>query len=141
MRYSPVLVQPMRDELIRLGFEELRTPDEVDAVLGTERRPMLVVVNSVCGCAAGLARPGVAAALQHRVVPDRLVTVFAGMEVEAVDRVRSYFEGYPPSSPNVALFVGGRLVHMLERRDIEGRTADEIAGALIAAFDRHCIAV
>ena len=140
MRYNPTLVQPMREELTRLGFEELLTPEDVDAVLGVERRPLLVVVNSVCGCAAGKARPGVAAALRHPVVPARLVTVFAGMEVEAVERVRSYFEGYPPSSPNVALFVGGRLVHMLERRDIEGRMADEIAERLISAFDRHCVA-
>lgn len=140
MRYNPVLVQPMREELTRLGFEELLTPEDVDAVLGVERRPLLVVVNSVCGCAAGKARPGVAAALRHPVVPARLVTVFAGMEVEAVERVRSYFEGYPPSSPNVALFIDGRLVHMLERRDIEGRMADEIAERLISAFDRYCVA-
>jgi putative YphP/YqiW family bacilliredoxin len=130
----------MREELTRLGFEELLTPEDVDAVLGVERRPLLVVVNSVCGCAAGKARPGVAAALRHPVVPARLVTVFAGMEVEAVERVRSYFEGYPPSSPNVALFIDGRLVHMLERRDIEGRMADEIAERLISAFDRYCVA-
>jgi putative YphP/YqiW family bacilliredoxin len=138
VRYDPLLVQPMREELTNLGFEELLTPGDVDGVLGSERRPTLVVVNSVCGCAAGMARPGVAMALRHAVTPDRLVTVFAGMEVEAVDRVRSYFEGYAPSSPNIALFVGGRLVHMLERRDIEGRMAAEIAEELVAAFERYC---
>jgi putative YphP/YqiW family bacilliredoxin len=138
VRYNPILVRPMREELTNLGFEELLTRGDVDAVLGSEPRPTLVVVNSVCGCAAGMARPGVASALRHTVIPDRLVTVFAGMEVEAVDRVRSYFEGYAPSSPNIALFVGGRLVHMLERRDIEGRMAAEIAEELIAAFDRYC---
>jgi putative YphP/YqiW family bacilliredoxin len=136
VRYNPVLVQPMREDLTRLGFEELLTVEDVDAALGAERRSMLVVVNSVCGCSAAMARPAVAKALQHPRVPERLVTVFAGMEIEAVDRARSYFTGYAPSSPNIALFLDGKLVYMLQRSDIEGRTADLIAADLTAAFDR-----
>lgn len=138
MRYSPLLVQPMREELTRLGFEELLTPQRVDEVIGTERGSMLVVVNSVCGCAAGKARPGVALALRNLKTPRKLVTVFAGMEIEATERARSYFTGYAPSSPQIALFAGGELVHMLERKDIEGREAEAIATDLRAAFDRHC---
>lgn len=138
MRYSPLLVQPMREDLTRIGFQELLAPEQVDDVLGTEQGPLLVVVNSVCGCAAGKARPGVALALQNVKVPRKLVTVFAGMEVEATARARSYFTGYPPSSPQIALFAGGKLVHMLERKDIEGREADAIAADLREAFDRHC---
>lgn len=136
MHYNPIAVQPMRDELTRLGFEELRTVEDVDAAVGTERRSTLVVVNSVCGCSAAMARPAVARALQHDRVPERLVTVFAGMETDAVDRARSYFTGYAPSSPAIALFVEGKLAFMLERSDIEGRTADTIADDLTAAFDR-----
>ncbi len=124
MRYNPVLVQPMREELTRIGFEELSTPEEVDRVLGRKDGTVLVVVNSVCGCAAGKARPGVALALRRRVVPDHLATVFAGMELEA--------------SPQIALFKGGDLVHLLERKDIEGCDAEEIAADLAAAFDHHC---
>ena len=138
MRYDPRLVQPMRDELTRLGFQELRTPDEVDAAVTTKDQTVLLVVNSVCGCAAGKARPGVALALQHGVRPDRLMTVFAGMDVEATERARAYFEGYPPSSPQIALLKNGRLLHMLERKDIEGRDAPEIAGDLTAAFETFC---
>lgn len=137
MRYDPRLVQPMRQELTRLGFEELKTPAEVDAAMaraGTQ----LVVVNSVCGCAAGKARPGVALALTQDARPEHLVTVFAGMEIEATDRARSYFAPYPPSSPQIALFRDGKLVHMLERRNIEGRMAEEIARDLVAAFEQHC---
>ncbi len=141
MRYNPMMVQPMRDELVRIGFEELMTPEEVDRALAREEGTTLVVVNSVCGCAAGKARPGVSLALGHSVKPDWLVTVFAGMEMEATDRARSYFEGYPPSSPQIALFKDGRLVHMLERKDIEGRGAEEIATELRAVFDQHCAAV
>ncbi len=128
----------MREDLTRLGFEELLTPERVDEVLGMEKRSMLVVVNSVCGCAAGKARPGVALALRSPKTPRRLVTVFAGMEIEATDRARSYFTGYPPSSPQIALFVDGEVVHMLERKDIEGREAEAIAADLHAAFERHC---
>jgi len=141
VRYNPTMVQPMRDELVRIGFEELMTPDEVDHALRREDATTLVVVNSVCGCAAGKARPGVTLALRHSAKPDWLVTVFAGMEVDATDRARSYFEGYPPSSPQIALFKDGRLVHMLERKDIEGRGAEEIATELRSAFDQHCGAV
>ena len=137
MRYSPMMVQPMREDLTRLGFVELLTPAAVDAALG-EKGTLLVVVNSVCGCAAGKARPGVALALGHGSVPGRLATVFAGMELEATDRVREHFVGYPPSSPQIALFKDGQLAHMLERQDIEGREADDIATDLKAAFDRHC---
>jgi hypothetical protein len=114
----------MREELTRIGFEELSTPEEVDRVLGRKDGTVLVVVNSVCGCAAGKARPGVALALRRRVVPDHLATVFAGMELEA--------------SPQIALFKGGDLVHLLERKDIEGCDAEEIAADLAAAFDHHC---
>ena len=138
MRYSPTVVQPMREDLTRIGFEELLTPEEVDTALGAQQGSLLVVVNSVCGCSAGSARPGVGLALQHSSVPDRLVTVFAGMELEATDRARSYFEGYAPSSPQIALLKDGRLVHMLERGDIEGHGADEVAASLTAAFDEHC---
>jgi putative YphP/YqiW family bacilliredoxin len=128
----------MREELTRLGFEELKTPDEVDAALDGAEGTVLLVVNSVCGCAAGKARPGVARALGHRTVPNRLVTVFAGMELDATERARSYFEAYGPSSPQIVLFKSGQPVHMLERGDIEGREAVEIAADLTAAFDRHC---
>ena len=138
MRYSPLMVQPMREDLTRIGFAELMTPEEVDAAVGVGEGTLLVVVNSVCGCAAGKARPGVALALQHDVRPDRLAAVFAGMEIEATERVRSYLEGYPPSSPQVALFKDGSLVQMLERKDIEGREAEEIAAELTQAFDQHC---
>ena len=132
------MVQPMREDLTRLGFAELKTPEDVDAALRDDQGTLLVVVNSVCGCAAGKARPGVALALQSGTVPDRLATVFAGMELDATDRARTYFEGYPPSSPQIALFKNGRLLHMLERKDIEGREAGEIAADLTAAFERHC---
>jgi putative YphP/YqiW family bacilliredoxin len=136
--YDPRLVQPMREELTRIGFEELRTPDEVDAVLTTERDTMLVLVNSVCGCAARNARPAATMAVSHAVRPHRLLTVFAGQDAEATNRARSYFAPYPPSSPQMALFKDGKLVFMLERRQIEGRPATDIAADLIAAFDRHC---
>ncbi len=139
MRYDPRLVQPMREELTKVGFEELRTPEAVDAALTGSKGTVLVVVNSVCGCAAGRARPGVLKALGHAAKPEKLTTVFAGMDLEATDRARSYFAGYGPSSPSIALFHDGRLVHMMERRDIEGREADQIATVLQAAFDQHCV--
>ncbi|HKI96047.1 MAG TPA: BrxA/BrxB family bacilliredoxin [Gemmatimonadales bacterium] len=138
MRYDPRMVQPMRDELTRIGFKELLTPDAVDEALAAKDETVLVVVNSVCGCAAGKARPGVALALQHEVRPQHLTTVFAGMELEATERARSYFEGYPPSSPQIALMKNGRLLHMLERRDIEGRDAPTIAADLVSAFETFC---
>jgi putative YphP/YqiW family bacilliredoxin len=136
--YDPRLVQPMREELTRIGFEELRTPEQVDAVLTGARDTMLVLVNSVCGCAARNARPAATMAVGHTVRPRRLLTVFAGQDAEATARARSYFAPYPPSSPQMALFKDGKLVFMLERRQIEGRAATDIAADLIAAFDRHC---
>jgi putative YphP/YqiW family bacilliredoxin len=136
--YDPEMVQPMREELTRLGFEELRTPEAVDAVLTKERLPTLVVVNSVCGCAARNARPAAALAIQNQRRPARLLTVFAGQDADATARARSYFTGYAPSSPQIALFKEGQIVFMLERRNIEGRNARDIAADLTAAFDRFC---
>src|SRR5262245_27237234 len=136
--YDPEMVRPMREELTRLGFEELKTPDEVDAALATERAATLVVVNSVCGCAARNARPAAALAIQHQRRPLRLLTVFAGQDADATARARSYFAPYPPSSPQIGLFKDGRLVFMLERRNIEGRNAKDIAADLTAAFDKFC---
>lgn len=136
--YDPRMVAPMREELTRLGVEEMLTPEEVDAKVRDSKGTTLVVVNSVCGCAARNARPAVAKALQHSVKPDSLTTVFAGMEVPAVQRARSYFTGYPPSSPQIALMKDGKVVFMLERHQIEGRTAGEIAEDLVGAFDTHC---
>src|SRR5438132_751530 len=136
--YDPRLVQPMREELTRIGFQELRTPDEVDAALAPGADTALVVVNSVCGCAARNARPAAALAVQHPKRPARLLTVFAGQDAEATARARGYFTGYPPSSPQMALFKDGELVFMLERKNIEGRPAQDIAADLTAAFDRYC---
>ena len=136
--YDPRMVQPMREELTQLGVEEMLTPEQVDAKLKDSTGTTLVVVNSICGCAARNARPAVAKALQHTVKPDALTTVFAGMEVPAVQRARSYFTGYPPSSPQIALMKNGKLVFMLERHQIEGRTSNEIAQDLVGAFDRYC---
>ncbi len=136
--YDPRLVQPMREELTRLGFQELRTAQDVDAVLGTTRETALVVVNSVCGCAARNARPAAMLALQHAKRPQRLLTVFAGQDADATARARAYFTDYPPSSPQMGLFKDGKLVFMLERKNIEGRAAQDIAADLTAAFDRYC---
>ena len=136
--YDERIVTPMRQELTRLGVEEMRTPDEVDAKLKNSKGTALVVVNSVCGCAARNARPAVAQALQHPVKPDLLTTVFAGQDAAAVQRARSYFVGYPPSSPQIGLLKDGRLVFMLERHQIEGRSADDIAKDLTGAFDKYC---
>jgi putative YphP/YqiW family bacilliredoxin len=136
--YDERFVTPMRQDLTRLGVEELRTPTEVDAKLKDAKGTTLVVVNSVCGCAARNARPAVATALQHRVKPDHLTTVFAGQDTDATARARSYFTGYPPSSPQIGLLKDGKVVFMLERYQIEGRSADEIASDLVAAFDKHC---
>jgi bacilliredoxin len=136
--YPELMVQPMREELTRIGFQELRTPAEVDSVLGKAQGTMLVVVNSICGCAAGKARPGVALALRNPVRPEILTTVFAGQDMEATERARGYFQEYPPSSPSIALLRDGKAVFMLERRQIEGRGPDEIAAQLTAAFDRFC---
>ncbi len=137
--YDLDAVQPMRDELIAFGFEEMRSSEEVDRVLSDAKGTVLVVVNSVCGCAAGSARPGVGAALQHKVIPDRMVTSFAGQERDAVDRIRQqYLSEYPPSSPSMALFKDGKLVYMMERHMIEGRSPEQIAAQLTRVFDQHC---
>jgi putative YphP/YqiW family bacilliredoxin len=135
--YPEFFVAPMRDELTRLGVISLRTVEEVDNTLSKDGTVM-VVVNSVCGCAAGRARPGVALALEHNVKPDVLVTVFAGADVEATERARSYFTGYPPSSPSVALLRDGKLIYLMERHQIENQEAPGIARELTEAFDKHC---
>ena len=136
--YPEEFVQPMRQELTRIGFQELRTPKEVDGLLANANGTVLVVVNSICGCAAGRARPGVAMALENKARPEVLATVFAGQDVDATTQARSYFTGYPPSSPSVALLRDGKLVYMLERKDIEGRDPYAIAEDLTRAFDRFC---
>ena len=138
MMYDERFVTPMRQELTRLGVEEMRTVGEVDAKLKDAPGTTLVVVNSVCGCAARNARPAVASALRHSVKPDHLTTVFAGQDVEATTKARSYFTGYPPSSPQIGLLKDGQLVFMLERWQIEGRSADEISKDLVNAFDQFC---
>jgi putative YphP/YqiW family bacilliredoxin len=132
------MIRPMREELTRLGAEELKTPEEVERALNESKGTLMVVVNSICGCAAGKARPGVALALQHEVRPDRVATVFAGADIEATEKARSYFTGYPPSSPSIALLKDGQLVYMMERREIEGKWPQEIAQELTRAFDEHC---
>lgn len=136
--YPPEMTEPMRAELTRIGVEDLRTPDQVDEVLKPGQGTVLVVVNSVCGCAAGNARPGVAKALHNEKLPDRIVTVFAGVDREAVAKARGYFAPYQPSSPQIALLKDGKVVKMLERHNIEGRTADDVANDLVDAFNTHC---
>jgi bacilliredoxin len=138
MPYPEIMIRPMREELTRLGVEELRTPEEVDATLKDTKGTVMVVVNSVCGCAAGRARPGVALALQHKVRPDKVATVFAGADIEATEKARSYFTGYRPSSPSIGLLKDGKLVFMLERYQIEGRGAEQIAEELTQAFETFC---
>ena len=138
MPYPEFMIRPMREELTRLGAEELKTPEEVDRALADAKGTMMVVVNSICGCAAGKARPGVALALQHEVRPDRVATVFAGADIEATEKARSYFTGYQPSSPSIALLKDGQLVYMMERREIEGKWPQEIAQELTQAFDKYC---
>jgi len=135
--YDPVMVQPMREEVTRLGVKELKTPAEVDAAVKNPGTT-LVFVNSVCGCAAAGARPGLTLALRHANRPKQLTTVFAGMEREAVARAREYFKPYQPSSPQIALLKDGKIVHMLQRHDIEGRDPQTIAAALTKVFDEHC---
>lgn len=136
-RYPEPFIAPMRAELTRLGFDELRTPEAVDEAVARPGTTM-VVVNSVCGCAAGKARPGIALSLRQGARPERLVTVFAGADVEATERARSHFAPYPPSSPSIALLKDGKLVYMMERRDIENQSADMIAARLQAAYTEHC---
>ena len=137
MPYPEPFIAPMRAELTSVGVKELRTPEEVDAAVQS-KGTVMIVVNSVCGCAAGKARPGIAMALQNARRPDLAATVFAGGDVEATERARQYFAPFPPSSPSVGLLQDGKLVFMLERRDIETRDAASIAARLTAAFDEHC---
>lgn len=138
--YSPILVRPMREELTTLGFEELRSADEVDRFMAAKEGTALLVINSVCGCAAGQARPGVRFALQQAeargIRPQRLVTVFAGQDAEATQQVRSYFADIPPSSPSMAIFQAGELAYFVPRHKIEGRSAEEVALDLLSAFER-----
>jgi bacilliredoxin len=136
--YPEEFVQPAREELTRIGFKELRTAVQVDDVLAKSGGSVLVVVNSVCGCAGGRARPAVAMAIENKVRPDQLTTVFAGQDIDATERARTYFTGYPPSSPAMALLRDGKLVFMLERKDIEGRDPYSIAEDLTNAFNRYC---
>ena len=139
MPYPEFMLQPMREELTRVGVKELRTAAEVEALVKEAKdKTVMVVVNSVCGCAAGKARPGVIQALRHSVKPDFIATVFAGQDLEATARARSYFSEYPPSSPSVALLKEGKVVFMLHRHQIEGREAPDIARLLTQAFDQHC---
>ena len=138
MPYPEIMIRPMREDLTRLGVEELRTPEAVDETVKNSKGTLMVVVNSICGCAAGKARPGLALALQHEKKPDKVATVFAGADIDATERARSYFTGYGPSSPSIALLKDGELVYMLERWQIEGRDANQIATELTKAFDEHC---
>jgi putative YphP/YqiW family bacilliredoxin len=138
MAYPEQLIIPMREDLTRFGVEETRTPADVDRALAPGSGTVLMVINSVCGCAAGKARPGIGMALQHGVQPDKAVTVFAGGDDDAVEHVRAILADYPPSSPSIALFQDGKPVFMMHRRDIESRDAYQIAGVLTAAFDRFC---
>jgi|ERR1041384_562616 putative YphP/YqiW family bacilliredoxin len=138
MPYPELMIRPMREELTRLGIEEARTPAQVDDAIKQTEGTLMIVVNSVCGCAAGKARPGIAMALRHTSRPTRAITVFAGADIEATERARSYFAGYPPSSPSVALLKDGQLVYLLQRSDIEIRDAPAIAQELARAFDEHC---
>jgi putative YphP/YqiW family bacilliredoxin len=133
-----MLIAPMRGEMTAMGAKELKTAADVDDAVKNTRGTLMIVVNSVCGCAAGKARPGIAMALQHPVKPDVVATVFAGGDVEATDRARGYFTGYAPSSPSIGILRDGKLVYMLERREIETRSADMIASELTKAFDRVC---
>ncbi len=136
--YPELMVIPMREELTRLGIQELRTAGEVEDVLARKQGTVMVVVNSICGCAAGRMRPAVRIAMEHSVLPDKVVTVFAGQDKDATEQARRYFEGYPPSSPSIGLLREGGLVYMMQRSDIENRDADDIAADLTAAFDRFC---
>ena len=138
MPYPEMMVAPLREDLRRIGFQELRTPAEVDDLLANEKRTTLLVVNSVCGCAAGAARPAVHLSLQHANRPEVLATVFAGQDLDATDRAREYIVGYPPSSPSLGILRDGKLVYMMERHQIEGNSADGIASALTTAFDKYC---
>lgn len=136
--YPEIMVVPMREELTRMGVQELKTAEEVDRVLAQTSGTTMVVVNSICGCAAGRMRPAVRVALQNSARPEKMYTVFAGQDTAATERARSYFTGYPPSSPSIAILRDGKLVHMLQRSDIEHREAADIAVELKKAFDKFC---
>ena len=136
--YPPELVQPMKDDLTSVGFEQMTNSAEVDQAINETSGTMLVVVNSVCGCAAGNMRPGVKLSLHHDKFPNKLTTVFAGVDTDAVAQARKYFLPYPPSSPSVALFKDGQLVHFVERLNIEGHTAEQVADQLKQAYDQFC---
>lgn len=138
MQYPEIMIRPMREELTRIGVEELRTAEAVDDAVKNTPGTLMIVVNSICGCAAGKARPGIAAALQHEVRPDRIATVFAGADLEATEKARSYFTGYSPSSPSIGIMKDGQLVYMMERYQIEGRGPEQIAAELTRAFDELC---
>lgn len=138
MPYPEMMIAPMREDLRRIGFQELKNAGDVDALLGSEKRTTLLVVNSMCGCAAGAARPAIQMSLQHANKPEVLATVFAGQDLEATEKAREYITGYPPSSPSVALFRDGELVWMLERHEIQGRHPQQIAADLKRAYDQHC---
>jgi len=139
MPYPEMLIKAMREDLTRFGVEETRTPEELDSVIQNTKGSVMIVVNSVCGCAAGLARPAIGMALQHPNVPDKVVTVFAGADIAATERARSYFKGYFPSSPSAGILQNGKIVYMLERHQIEGRDPAGIAKDLTDAFDRFCV--
>src|SRR5271167_4739558 len=136
--YPEIMVIPMREELTRMGVQELRTAEEVDRAIVNQPGTTMVVVNSICGCAAGRMRPAVRMALQNSVRPEKMFTVFAGQDTQATERARSYFTGYPPSSPSIALFRDGKLVYMMQRSDIEHREAADIAAELKKTFDKFC---
>ena len=136
--YPPELVAPMKEDLTQLGFSELLTADDVNQVLGEKEGTTFVVVNSVCGCAAGAARPAVKDAVNNEKKPDRMVTVFAGVDKEAVDKAREFMAPFPPSSPSMAMFKDGKLVHFIERRQIEGNSAEAISNHLKQVFDHFC---
>src|SRR5712691_4908184 len=138
MPYSELMIRPMREELTQLGVEEMRTPADVEKTLSDSEGTVMVVVNSICGCAAGKARPGIALALQHEVRPDKVGTVFAGADIEATEKARSYFTGYEPSSPSIGLLKNGELVYMMERYQIEGKGPEQIAEELKTAFEKCC---
>ena len=136
--YDPEAVAPMWQELVAVGVEALTTPEQVDAALGAPSGTVLLIVNSICGCAAGHARPGAMLALQNKVIPDRSVTVFAGVDRDAVERAREFMKDYPPSSPAMSLFKDGKQVFMLQRADLQRMDDEQVAAALTHAFDQHC---
>jgi bacilliredoxin len=138
MPYPEMMIAPMREDLIRIGFSEMRTAEDVDAVLGAEKRTTLVAINSVCGCSAAMMRPAVYLSLQGEKKPEVLTTVFAGQDMEATDRTRDFIPGFPPSSPSVALFKDGELAYFMERHQIEGRHPEDIAADLRQAYEEHC---